>query len=241
MLSTLLRSASVWERIMRVRFFGVVLPRFALLTLGCVGLLAISTASVRAATVNLSTGLDATDALITIGNTPDAHWTVDQPLGGTAPAEVVAAGNAGGAFGPWAANGPGSSWITIDADSVGNAPVVPYTYYRTFNLTAADLVTAAISGVWGIDDSGDLKLNGNTISTLVNDYSATTPFSVPAGSGFFALGTNTLTITMTSSDNFLEAVRLEGALNTVPTPAAFVGGGVMLGLLGVRRIIRRKA
>jgi hypothetical protein len=78
-------------------------------------------------TMNLSTGLDASDALITVGNSPDAHWTVDQPAGGILPARVVTADVEGiyiGSF--WALNGPGSSWITIDATTVNNAPVIPY-------------------------------------------------------------------------------------------------------------------
>ena len=53
---------------------------------------AFATASAQATIVNLSTGLDAFDTLITIGNTPDAHWTVDQIGGGTAPAKVVGPG-----------------------------------------------------------------------------------------------------------------------------------------------------
>jgi hypothetical protein len=204
--------------------------------LACVGMLALATTSAQAANENLSTGLDASDTLITIGNTLDAHWRVDQPLGGIAPAKVVAPGNNGAAFPAWAANGPNSSWITIDPNSVGNGSVIPYTYYRTFNLTAVDLPTATISGVWGIDDGGDLRLNGNLVSTLVNDYTASTPFLVPAGSGFFAVGANTLTITMTNSDNALEAVRLEGSLSQVPEPGALsllLAGTI--GLLSRRR------
>jgi len=61
-------------------------------------------------------------------------------------------------------------------------------------------------------------LNGNLLSSLLADYSATTAFSAAAGSGFFVAGLNTLTITMTSSDNVWEAVRLQGAL-TVPEPS----------------------
>ncbi len=61
--------------------------------LAFLGLLALATASAQAA-VNLSTGLDAFDTLITLGNTPDGHWTVDQPSDGIAPAKVVAPGDA---------------------------------------------------------------------------------------------------------------------------------------------------
>src|SRR5207237_5511323 len=134
---------------------------------------------------------------------------------------VVTAADAGGAFPAWAANGPNSDWITIDASQVGNGPVIPYTYYRTFSLTPRDVALASISGTWGIDDGGDLRLNGNLISSVPFDYSATTPFSVGAGGGLFVPGTNTLTITMTVSDNAFEAVRLEGSLS-VPEPSTIV-------------------
>ena len=196
---------------------------------------AVAAASGNAANINLSTGLDALNNVILTGNTPDAHWTVDQPLGGIAPAKVVSASDPGGAIPPWAANGPGSSWITINPNSIGNGSVIPYTYYRTFNLTAADLVTASMSGTWGIDDGGELRLNGYLLSSSPADYSATTTFSVGTGSGFFNLGLNTLTITMTSSDDFLEAVRLEGFL--IPTP----GAAALLGLGGVIAIRRRRS
>jgi hypothetical protein len=208
----------------------------AVLFLTALAVFASPTSQVMASPVNLSTGLDASDTLITIGNSPDAHWTVDQPAGGIAPAKVVTASDADGIFigSAWASNGPSSSWIAIDASTIQNAPVIPYTYYRTFNLAAADVAQASISGLWGIDDGGDLRLNGNLISSLVNDYSATTPFSVAAGSGLFVAGPNTLSITMTFSDNAAEAVRLTGAL-TVPEPAT-----LSLLALGGLALIRRK-
>jgi hypothetical protein len=62
---------------------------------------------------------------------------------------------------------------------------------------------AALAGKWGIDDEGELRLNGNLLSVGANDYLVATPFSAVAGSGFFQTGTHTLTITMTSGGQFL--------------------------------------
>lgn len=210
-----------------------------------IGLLALVTASAQAGTMNLSTGLDSSDTLITVGNAADGHWTVDQPAGGIAPARVVTASTVDGGFigSAWATNGPSSSWIAIDASTLQNAPVIPYTYYRTFNLTNSDLATAAISGVWGIDDGGDVRLNGNLLSSVPNDYTATTPFSVATGSGLFLLGLNTLTITMTFSDNAAEAVRLTGELTgvSVPEPSTMVLGAFgFIGLAACRRLRRNR-
>ena len=50
------------------------------------GVLLLGTILAQASALDLSTGLDPSDTLITLGNTPDAHWSVDQPLGGIAPA-----------------------------------------------------------------------------------------------------------------------------------------------------------
>lgn len=212
-----------------------------LFTVGAI--LSFGAGSSYATVLNVSTGLDPSDVNILVGNTPDAHWTVDQFGGGIAPAKVVAPGNAGGAFPIWAANGPGSSWITVDPNSVGNAPTVPYSYYRKFTLTPADLVTVNLAGTWGIDDGGDLRLNGNLLSSLPADYSASTPFSAGAGSGFFVPGVNLLTITMTSSDNVYEAVRLEGNVRTASVPDSgstlVMLNASMVGIFAIHRFKNR--
>ena len=168
--------------------------------------------------INLATGLNASNTLITAGGTQDGHWIVDQQGGGTAPAEVVASNNAD-YFGSWVANGPNSAWIARKA-STGQQGSAPYAFTRTFDLTGIDLTTVSISGSWAIDDTGTLSLNGNQISTASAQYSLKA-FSVPVGSAFFKPGVNSLTITMTSSDNNMDGVRLEGSV----TGSGGGGGG----------------
>jgi len=166
------------------------------------------------ATINLATGLDCSNKLITTGGQQDCHWTVKGN-----PAQVVAPGNAD--WSPWwTSDGPNSDWIAINANNCCNGPA-PYTFNLTFDLSGYNLATVSLSGLWAIDDQGTLSLNGNTIATLAQLYSYPFhSFSVPAGSPFFKQGSNTLSITMTWDDNDLEGVRLEGTLTgSSATPA----------------------
>lgn len=93
----------------------------------------------------------------------------------------------------------------------------------------------SLSGAWGIDDQGTINLNGNQIGSLGGGaWGALTSVSVPTGSADFVTGLNTLSITMTSDDHFLEAVRFEGSVTgtgldaTAPEP-----GSVLLMLAGL--------
>ena len=178
---------------------------------------------------NVSTGLDASNDLINVNGQSDAHWTVDQIAGGTAAAQAVMSSGAdffhgGGGNPAWLDNGPNSDWIARNANTSANG-AAPYTFYCTFDLTGYDLTTASIAGLWAIDDSGDVSLNGNLLLSLPGEngqnWGAFHSFSVSAGSPYFNQGLNTLTITMTTSDNAWEAARLEGTVtgNAIPEPA----------------------
>lgn len=159
----------------------------------------------------LATGLNAGNTLITSGSVADAHWTVDQIGGGTAPAVTVYPNNADWQTG-WATNGESSDWIARNANTSDNGPA-SYSFFRTFDLTGFQPLSAFISGSWAIDDAGTLKLNGTTVSTLgAGAYTDLTNFLVPIGSPLFLPGTNTLSITITSSDDNKEGVRLQGIM-----------------------------
>lgn len=156
-------------------------------------------------TLNVATGLDCSNKLITTGGANDCHWTVNGN-----PAQVVAPGNADWWVG-WVPNGPNSNWIAINANTCCDGPA-PYSFNLVFDLSGSMLSGVSLSGLWSIDDSGTLSLNGQQIDAQGGLWGSLQPFSVPAGSPLFQQGLNTLTITMTATDNYLEGVRLEGTI-----------------------------
>lgn len=204
-------------------------------------IVAIVAPTARATSVNLATGLDAAGNLITSGGVNDVNWTVtpDPTYSPTGIPQTVFPNNADW-FGDWASNGPNSDWIARDANVTNNGPA-PYSFYRTFTLTAAELSSATIiGGAWAIDDSGTLSLNGNTLSTLgTGAWGGLTSFS--ATTSDFVVGANTLAITMTYDDEYLEAVRLQGTLSfngsSVPEPSTLAMGtaALAIGAVMVRR------
>ena len=124
-------------------------------------------------------------------------------------------------------NGAYSSWIAANPnDSTGNGLM---TFTRTFNV-ATQSTAIILGGAWTIDDYGTLSLNGNVLSTITmpfrDQYHRLWAFSTTASD--FVVGTNTLTITMTSTDYFDEGARLRGWLvdaGSASQEAALVGAG----------------
>jgi PEP-CTERM motif len=211
--------------------------------LTAIAFLGLGGVSASAATINLATGLDGSGTLQTTGNAGDANWTYNDPgvTPNTGSAKVVAPYNADS--GSWLANGPNSSWIAPYPDLTDNGPA-PYTFARTFDLSGYILSSVIFSGSWTIDDAGTVALNGTQISSLGSGaWYGLTAFT--QGAATLNQGLNTLTITMTSADQHMEAVRLEGSVNGdlaptgVPEPATWALFG--LGAAAVGMLRRRKA
>ena len=87
-----------------------------------------------------------------------------------------------------------------------------------------------------------MALNGHVIAALGDgNWGTLNSFSVAAGSGFFNQGTNTLVMTITDTDDFLEGVRMDGTLvgtaSTVPEPGSlrFLVAGAIGFLVYARR------
>ena len=175
--------------------------------------------------INVSTGLDATGNLITTNNTNDAHWTyvpvssLPTPpyyqfsaSGTSAPLQVVGIGDAG-FYSPWPANGPTSDWININPNSVsGNTLGV---YSTTFNIPGPTVPTnLCLAGAIGVDDNGELAVNGIAITSNINAVYALLGLNIPIPAADLVVGSNTLSLGWGSTDNYDEAFRLQAVIET---------------------------
>ena len=178
------------------------------------------------ATINVSTGLNSSGNLLNTSGALDANWTVDQPAGGTAAAQVVTSSSADWYSG-WSADGPNSDWVAVNA-ATAVQPAAPYNFYRTFDLTGYNLFTVSLNATIYNDDSASVTLNGHQLYSSGNNYSGTF-ISVSGTSGDFNPGLNTLITTMTSSDRNLDAVRLDGSVTVTPNATTSVFNQFTLG------------
>jgi hypothetical protein len=186
----------------------------------------------------------------TVDGTADPNWTYTNSGGTTA--QALVANNGGTDFfsgsccggGPWTPDTTTSSWLVDNISSPASGGD-PLSFKTTFDLTGLDPTTASLSGEWGIDDGGELELNGNVISNLpgqnASHWDALNAFSVVGSSGFFVSGINTLSVVFTDNDNAFEGVNVQvsgTAATLAPEPGTVALLCTGLAALGVK--LRRR-
>ncbi len=196
------------------------------------------TTAASSAPINLSTGLNAAGQLITTNNTNDGHWVYIAEAGtpsettfgcasaatgcttGTSqPLQTVGSGDAG-FYGGWPANGPTSDWININPNSTtGNTYGL---YYTTFNISGSVPSNQCLVGSMGVDDNGELAINGTPITGNISAIGSLASLNVAIPSGLLVTGANTLSLGWGSTDNSYEAFRLSAVIETCG--ASFTGG-----------------
>jgi large repetitive protein len=178
------------------------------------------TTSDSAVALNLSTGLDSSGKAITVGGTPDGHWVVTPTVGtpaagvfsatGTPQPLLVAVPGQTGFSTAWPANGPNSAWVAIDPTSVtGNTFGI---YSTTFNIPGATVpANLCLNGSIGVDDAGQLAINGTAIMNPISAETSLSSINIPISS-FLVPGANTLSLGWNGTDNSYEGFRLQAGI-----------------------------
>lgn len=186
-----------------------------------------------------NTGLDSSGGLIS-GSQIDANWIT-----------VVPDGNAVAYFnGAYASNDTDSQWISVAGDGANNNTDFRETVFSTtFDLTGYDASTAIISGLWGVDNSATISLNGVATSIALvfgkSSFSSLTGFSISDG---FVGGVNTLSVNLTNGYPDLNrtdigplALRFDNMeLSAIKVPEPGTIALISLGLVGLALSRRRK-
>ncbi len=185
-----------------------------------------------------STGVDAAGVALVGGDgTVDSHYVVSAStiLG------VVVGTSAKTYYNPaYAADGATSRWISYDGSPFAGSG--GFSLSTTFDLTGYNPGTASISGSWGVDNDGEIFLNGVTTgivltgSTVAN-FNVLHPFTISSG---FVAGVNTLTfVNFDSGPPAALRVDLAGTATAVPEPAVWglmIAGFAMTGFAARRRV-----
>ena len=143
------------------------------------------------------------------GGSGDPNWTVNGN-----PAAVLSNVYYWG----WQADSATSSWIGVN-DSVYE-PSAPYTFTTTF--TVANSADTVMAGLFYIDDTGKISLNGNQLLSASGDYSGSL-FLLDGADGL-TTGINTLSVTMTSSDGYYDGTRVQMLAPVTIDPGVTVQG-----------------
>lgn len=131
---------------------------------------------------------------------------------------------------------PASGWVW-ESSQASN----PLTFLFDFSLSESQVSTASLTGLWGIDNTGSVELNGTVISELpivtASNFTSLTPLS--AASDLFVAGANVLSFQVANAGGpaaFRASVTVETESvgpSPIPGPAALPLLGGALALLGL--------
>lgn len=145
-----------------------------------------------------NTGVDANGNVLPTNTLGDPHYALAAVPGGSSSTIRVLSSASGFPIPPYLADNTSSRWIMPNNGGSGDwtSPDGTYVFRTTFNLTGMLVPTASITGGWTSDNDGiKIALNGVQVAgaTSYTQFSAGfAPFVIPAGSGAFQAGINTL-------------------------------------------------
>lgn len=164
-----------------------------------------------------ATGFDGKSALLRTGGALDGRWSIVRDDVAVGPA-VLLTPTGPNWWSEWLLNSGTSQWI--GASNVQNPGAAPYSFEMSFELGDLDPSLTEMVGRWAIDDDGTLEVNGVQIASLTEadkvlsgNWIRLNEFKIGTGAGVLKPGKNVVRITIRETDNFLEGVRFEGALN----------------------------
>ena len=203
---------------------------------GC-SLLALTAA--QPFSLNIATGYNTTtysgDSVLVSGQT-DANWVVNAVLTtGVRRAFIVAETDPDFPVGAWLANGPNSSWISLNAFTA-TPPAGTSIYMLSLALPPqADLSSLTLSGALACDNNCTLLLNGHFVASYVrdsppsNDDLSLVGFTAP--SSFFHAGHNLFRL-FDYGDGTTDGVRVQGFVTGSVATGGVVGDPQFVGLRG---------
>lgn len=170
-----------------------------------------------------NTGVDDSHVALVGGNgLAELHYTIfsstSPGFDGDAPQTFYTA--------PYAPNDGDSRWISLTG---AGTPVNNTTVYRlTFDLSGLDHTGAAINGFWGVDNQGEILLNGAStgnalVGVVTGNFSSLHAFSINSG---FQSGLNTLDFVVVDNGG-VTALRVDGlsgeanVAGAIPEPATW--------------------
>lgn len=226
----------------------IMIKRFVFILLG--GLL-LSTPAHAVSIDVFNTGVDAGGVVVPNGTVGDMHYTLTSvPVGETD--EIKAVTQASGyPTGVYVGDNGLSRWIGPNNPQLQGLEG-DYVYSTTFMLTAVDVASAVLEGIWTTDNAASIWFNGYFTGNTTEDegYGGFVEFSI---TDYFQLGLNTIEFIVHNgvsgqANAGPTALRVQfltssvDEINAVPVPAAlplFGTGLALMGFLSWRR--KRKA